>query len=89
MIRIYIQDEAETTSLVVEGKLAWPWVEELERCWRMALINEHPIEVNLADVVFVDDKGKELLVAMHETGAKLLANGLMTQAIIEEIVKRA
>ena len=89
MIRIYIQDEAETTSLVVEGKLAWPWVEELERCWRMALINEQPIEVNLADVVFVDDKGKELLVAMHETGTKLMANGLMTQALIEEIVKRA
>jgi hypothetical protein len=66
MIRIYIQDEAETTSLVVEGKLAWPWVEELERCWRMALITEQPIEVNLADVVFVDDKGKELLAAMHE-----------------------
>ena len=89
MIRIYIQDEAETTSLVVEGKLAWPWVEELERCWRMALINEQPIEVNLADVVFVDDKGKELLVAMRETGARLVANGLMTQAIIEEIVKQA
>jgi hypothetical protein len=89
MIRIYIQDEAETTSLVVEGKLAWPWVEELERCWRMALITEQPIEVNLADVIFVDDTGKELLAAMHQTGAKLLANGLMTQAIIEEIIKRA
>jgi hypothetical protein len=89
MIRIYIQDEAETTSLVVEGKLAWPWVEELEQCWRMAQGAEQPIEVNLADVVFVDDKGKELLAAMHATGAKLVANGLMTQAIIEEIVKRA
>ena len=88
MLRVSVQHELTGTRFSVEGSLVWPWVEELERC----LENEtsahgaQPIEVNLADVTFVDDSGRELLVTLHERGVNLVAQGLMTQAIVDEIV---
>lgn len=91
MLRITIHDEAATTRFVIEGKLAGPWVEELEKCWQTAQSAApgepgRSMQVHLADVIFVDDPGKELLAAMHRQGVNLLANGLMTQAIVKEIV---
>ncbi len=88
MLRITIHNETVTTRFVIEGKLAGPWVEELERCWQTALSNEPScaIQVHLANVIFVDDLGKELLAAMYRRGVNLVANGLMTQAIVKEIV---
>jgi len=36
MLRITILNEDATTRFVVEGKLAGPWVEELEKRWQAA-----------------------------------------------------
>ncbi len=95
MLRITIHNEPATTRFVIEGRLAGPWVEELEKCWQTALSTKpgdpgQAIQVHLADVIFVDDRGKELLAAMHRQGVSLVANGpnrLLTQAIVKEIVK--
>lgn len=89
MLRITIQNDAATTRFVIEGKLVGPWVRELEKCWRKALSAKpsHFIQVHLANVFFVDERGKELLVAMHKQGVGLVANGMLTQAIVKEIVQ--
>ncbi len=95
MLKITIHNEPSMTHLVVEGRLAGPWGEELKKCWQTALSTQsgepgQAIQIHLADVTFVDDQGKELLAAMHRQGAGLVANGpnrLMTQAIVKEIVK--
>lgn len=91
MIRIHIQHGPEATSFIVEGKLGWPWVEELENYWRAALSAEpgRPVRVYLVDVVFVDDRGRELLAAMHKHGVNLAAHGLIPEAIVEEIMSDA
>ena len=89
MIQIYIQQKLMGTSLIVEGKLACPWVHELENCWRktVATAPHQPIQVNLANVIFIDDKGRELLKQMFQQGVQLQASGVMTRAIVEEITK--
>jgi hypothetical protein len=38
-------------------------------------------------VTFVDAAGRELLAEMHRQGADLVAQGCMTKAIAEEIVR--
>jgi len=43
------------------------------------------VVVDLFGVSFVDDPGRELLVRMHSTGAKLIGTGPVTSALIEEI----
>ena len=89
MLRITIHNEAATLSFVLEGKLVGPWVKELEKCWKKVLRTEPSriIQVHLANVFYVDELGKELLAAMHKQGVNLVANGVLTQAIIREIMK--
>lgn len=71
----------------VEGRIAGPWVEELERSWREAAAAQGAarIEVQLAGVSYIDDAGKQLLRKMHQSGTRILAAGCLTRAIVEEV----
>ncbi len=87
MLRISTHHEPTTTIFVVEGRLAGPWVAELERCWLAATSNEPPesIHVDLNAVTYIDAQGKELLTQMRRNGAMLLVSGLMMNAIVDAI----
>jgi hypothetical protein len=75
------------TLLVLEGRLAGPWVEELERSW--ARLHETkdaaPVRIDLDGVTFISATAKALLARLHDDGALLTARGCMTSATIEEI----
>lgn len=89
MIRIFTQPSPACACLRVEGKLAAPWLAELEKCWR-ALLREtspHAVHVHLADVNFIDERGRALLQEMAQQGVRLTADGVMTRAVVEEIMK--
>ena len=87
MLRITITTRPEGVTVVLEGRLAGAWVEELARCWGplTATQDARSIRVQLDAVTFIDAAGKALLRAMHEEGAALAASGCMTRAILEEI----
>lgn len=74
-------------SLFIEGRLSGPCVTELEKCWHGAVTGQAPLptRVDLTDVSYIDTNGKNLLAQMHERGIKLVANGLMSKFIIDEI----
>jgi anti-anti-sigma regulatory factor len=86
MLRIIIHNDTEVTRLIIEGRLTGKWARELERCWRQATaIPSSPrILVELRDVRFVDEEGRELLRQMAQAGAELMAVDLMMKAIVEE-----
>ena len=88
MIRINKVVEGDYSRLIVEGTLSADWVDELRKCW--AGVRETSSSVNLSidlsGVSYIDDRGKELLKRMFAEGAELLGAGVMTRAIIEEIV---
>ena len=85
MLKITTRIDATETTLDIEGKLAGPWVQELERCWQETVKTNRRLKVRLNAVTFIDDAGKRLLVEMHRQGAELAAEGCMTKAITEEI----
>ena len=87
MLKITTRTDPTSTILELEGKLAGPWVQELEGCWREASNADQPIKVLLCAVTFVDEKGRDLLVEMHRHGAELVAEGCMNKAIVEEIIR--
>ncbi|HYV12426.1 MAG TPA: hypothetical protein VE980_16120 [Pyrinomonadaceae bacterium] len=89
MIRITAQQESSTTKLFLEGKLAGRCVDELDKCWQTCPSDEVAILVDLTNVSFVDDHGKELLARMHNKGIKLFSTSLMTKCLIEEIENTA
>jgi hypothetical protein len=87
MLRITNTTRPEGVMVVLEGRLAGPWVDELARCWKAltATRDVGSICVQLDAVTFIDTTGRALLRTMHEEGAVLAASGCMTRAILEEI----
>src|SRR5262245_26523542 len=79
---------SESVSLVLEGRLAGPWVEELETCWRQIQANpKGGAVIDLTGVTFVDVDGKALLTRMWQQGAQLHAIGCLNRCIVDEITK--
>jgi hypothetical protein len=87
MLKITTRTDARGTTLELEGKLAGPWVEELENFWKRGTPGRQPVKVLLNAVTFIDKRGKALLTAMHRGGAELAGEGCMTRAIVEEIIE--
>lgn len=87
MLRITIDRATEKSSLIVEGKLAGPWVAALEQSWNDLLTSaaDKQLSVNLCGVSFIDAAGKSLLKQIHQQGGKLVAEGCLNQAIVREI----
>lgn len=83
------ETEADSLTLVLEGRLAGPWVEELQIAWQALSANEHNrvvrVVINLADVTYIDAKGKTLLARLWREGAELRAAGCLTRCVVEEI----
>jgi outer membrane protein len=84
MLRITTEKKRGKTTLNVEGRLAGPWVAALEQCWRERTPGEK-FSVNLCGVSFIDSAGKVLLKEIHRQGGKLIAEGCLNQAIVDEI----
>jgi hypothetical protein len=87
MLKITISTNRGTTTLKLEGKLAGPWVLELEQVWRAALIDPAcgSIVVDLCDVTFIDTRARDLLARVCGRGARFKTAGLMVKSILEEI----
>jgi len=85
MLKITTQTDGTTTIFELEGKLAGPWVQEVENCWRRAVTDDWQVTVLLKAVTFIDGAGRKLLADMHRQGAELVAEGCMTKAIVGEI----
>jgi ABC-type transporter Mla MlaB component len=91
MLRITNGTRREGPTLVLEGRLTGPWVDELARCWKAltATRDARSVNVDLDGVTFIDAGGRALLREMHEEGATLaVCSGCMTRAIVEEITHR-
>lgn len=90
MLRITTRVIDGHVGLFIEGRLSGPCVSELQKCWQGAVAGQAPLPtlVDLTDVSFIDANGKQLLTQMHEYGIKLVANGLMSKFIIDEIEQR-
>lgn len=89
MIRITAQQESSVTRLFLEGKLSGPCVAELDKCWQTCPSGEVTLLVDLTNVSFVDEHGKELLARMHNRGIRLFSQSVMTKGLIEEIENSA
>ena len=89
MLKITVDNTTNAASLKLEGRLAGPWVVELERTWRAVTdgSRDKPVVVDLCEVTFVDAQGRTLLSCMYEQGARLRTFGCMAKGIVDEIVQ--
>jgi anti-anti-sigma regulatory factor len=87
MLRITTVEAGHTARLTLEGKLAHEWVAEVQKAWAalVDMAGKRRVIVDLADVSFVDDSGKELLSLIHRSGSELVGSGPMITELIDEI----
>jgi hypothetical protein len=87
MLRVTIYDGSSELKLRLEGRLAGPWVREVELCWQAAqsITRNRTVTIDLREVDFVDSDGEQLLAAMYRHGATLLAAGPMTKDMVSRI----
>jgi ABC-type transporter Mla MlaB component len=88
-ITTHIDPDTDVTTFSLEGRLAGPWVTELEQCWKGSPVTrgKQNLRVDLTDVTYIDSEGKTLLARLYRRGAKLLAAGCLTKCIVEEIMR--
>ncbi len=89
MLRITTHDNPECLTFQLEGKLAGPWVQELEDCWQKTLAGHRRpvVRVDLRGVTFLDAAGKEFLAALYARGAELVAAGCAMKAVVAEVTR--
>lgn len=90
MLKITSHRHGTSLTLQLEGKLAGPWVAELEACWRASAGSRRrgPIRVDLSAVTFIDAAGMELLAMLNERGAEFVAEDCMMSEVVAEIHRR-
>jgi anti-anti-sigma regulatory factor len=87
MLRITIHKDPGSLTFKLEGRLAGPWVRELEACWRSNLASQRKrvLRFDLTGLTYVDAAGKQFLAARHTDGAEFLACGCLMRAVVAEI----
>ena len=87
MLRITIHDAPRMLTFRLEGRLAGPWVRELEACWRGALAGQREpiLRVDLTEVTSLDAAGQACLAALHRQGAEFVAADCLMKAVVAEI----
>jgi translation initiation factor 2 gamma subunit (eIF-2gamma) len=86
MLRITIHEDGRLCRLELAGRLCGPWVAETENVWRSEPCSGKEVEVDMREVTAVDGAGHELLAAMHQSGARLIAEGVEMKALVEDLI---
>lgn len=85
MLRITPSKTRGTVALKLEGKLLGPWVDELQGYW---LGHSRQSErtsikaIDLAEVSFIDSRGKDLLLRMQRKGVSLIGGSDFIQQLL-------
>ncbi len=89
MLRITVHDKPQAVTVQLEGRLAGPWLRELEECWQSTVAGHRKpvLCVDLTGVTFIDAAGKACLAAMHRQGAEFVAADCLTKAVVAEITQ--
>jgi anti-anti-sigma regulatory factor len=89
MLRITVHDTPAALTFQVEGRLAGPWVGEVEECRQRTLAGRRSpvVRFDLTGVTSIDAAGKAYLAALHRLGAEFVAADCLTKAIVAEIAR--
>ena len=90
MLKITAIDNEDQRTLILEGKLIDPWVEELEHEWSETVPEgRRRVFVDLKDVTTISQRGENLLYRMMAEGAKFsCCRGVLTRHVLQQLERR-
>ncbi len=91
MLRISIEQDPDTLSLIVEGRLVGPWVDELRRVSGEQSVPGKNVQltIDLCGLTAMDAKGQSLLDELLQRGATLRCSDVMNQYLVEQMARPA
>jgi hypothetical protein len=89
VLRISIERDRSTLSLVLEGRLVGPWVDELRRISATHITRNVPLTVDLEGLTAMDARGQALLDELRQDGATLRCSDVMNQYLVELMARPA
>ncbi len=86
MLKIDTIESGSEIILTLHGRLAGPWVDELESHWRRmrATAGERPVRVDLAGVTGIDAAARYLLQLMRVRHVRLVGACLALRAALDD-----
>lgn len=90
MLRITVEENSKEMTLKLEGRLAGPWVAELDRLWEKTspARNGRQVTLDVRAITFADAGGIRALRSIYQvTGAEILSGTLWTQYLAQEITR--
>ena len=87
-LRISIQENDNTIGFALAGRLAGPWVAELERAWKDTAIRlaGKMLSLDVRDLTYSDASGKRVLREMFSCNrAEFITKSDWSQSLAEEI----
>ena len=88
-LRITVLERWDSVTIQLEGRIAGPWVNELDRAWRELIprIDSKRLIIDLRGVTFVGEAGRKLLAEFcAQNGGRILANTPMTMYVAQQIM---
>lgn len=89
-LKITIQNSEKEIEITLEGRVAGPWVAELNRVWveTAPQLGNRTLSIDLRNVTYADAPGKQLLREIYsQTHARLVASSPWAQYLAEEITQ--
>lgn len=81
-----MQKTPNAVVLKLEGSVRGPWVDELQKAWKMSaeIAAGEPVSIDLAAVSFVDETGRSLLQQMKRDGVVLNGASSFLRNILDD-----
>jgi hypothetical protein len=90
MFRISVVESQGQRKLVLEGKLASPWIVEVENAWRQA--GEHlqgrKLIIDLTNVTLISPDGENILFRLMRDGARFTCGDVLTKHVLKQLARR-
>ena len=91
MLKICVNDIRTERRLVLEGTLTGPWVAELRTAWNEANagLEDRKLVVDLRNVTFISEEGKNALSELMSKGAKFCCAGVLTKHVLQQLTRES
>ena len=90
MLKISIVEGRKQRRLVVEGKLAAPWSDELKATCQTARsgLDGRELAIDLKNLTTISQEGENLLLELMKQGVRLRGCGVFTNEILKQVARR-
>jgi hypothetical protein len=88
MLKITAIEREGQRTLVLEGRVADPWLPELEQIWDSVRVDGSNVLIDLKDVTSISDRGETVLRQMMVDGAKFnCCRGVLTRHVVRRLIQ--